>query len=97
MKDLINDVIKGNIFTPENVSRLKRFGIVELLYIPVSIVYYYSSSFIFQHSAFFNHDLRVALDSREICQLLIHGLEYLIFAGIFAFGLKLKQENDLTI
>ncbi|MFC3559404.1 DUF2975 domain-containing protein [Pedobacter jamesrossensis] len=97
MKDLINDVIKGNIFITENVGRLKRFGIVELLYIPISIVYYYSTYFIFQHSTNFNHDLSVSMDGRELSQLLVHGLEYLIFAGIFALGLKLKQENDLTI
>jgi len=97
IKDLINDVIKGEIFTTENINRLKKFGIVELLYIPISILYYYLTSYIFEHSTIFNHDLKVSMDGKELGQFLMHGLEYLILAGIFAFGLKLKQENDLTI
>lgn len=97
MKDLLNDVIKGNIFTSSNVRRLKVFGIVELLFIPITVIYYFSAKTAIQHSPLFNHNFKPSFDAQELNQLLIHGLEYLIFAGIFAFGLKLKQENDLTI
>ncbi|WP_316807237.1 DUF2975 domain-containing protein [Pedobacter agri] len=97
MKDLLNDVIKGEIFTSTNAFRLRMFGISELLYIPVNVIYYYITAQIFKHSTYLNSELRSVLDVHEINQLLIHGLEYLIFAGIFAFGCKLKQENDLTI
>ena len=97
IKDLLNDVIKGNIFTSSNARRLKVFGIVELIFIPITVIYYFTANTIIQHSPLFNHNFKPSFDIRELNQLLTHGLEYLIFAGIFAFGCKLKQENDLTI
>ncbi|MET0571876.1 MAG: DUF2975 domain-containing protein [Pedobacter agri] len=97
MKDLLNDVIRGNIFTSSNARRLKMFGIVELLFIPISVLYYFAVNAIIKDSSLFNTNFKPSLDIQELNQSLIHGLEYLIFAGIFAFGHKLKQENDLTI
>ena len=97
LRALLKDVIEKRIFITENVKRLRLIGIVELIYIPVGACLYLLFTYFFANQPILDQSLTYAPNYWELFSSLPHALEYLIFAGIFSFGLQLKQEQDLTI
>ena len=97
LRALLSDVIEKRIFTAENVKRLRLIGIVELIYIPIGACLYLLFTYFFAHQSILDQSLSYSPDYWELFSSLPNALEYLIFAGIFSFGLQLKQEQDLTI
>lgn len=97
LRALLSDVIEKRIFIAENVKRLRLIGIVELVYIPVGACLYLLFNYLFANQSILDQSLTYAPDYWDLFSSLPHALEYLIFAGIFSFGLQLKQEQDLTI
>lgn len=97
LRALLSDVIEKRIFIAENVKRLRLIGIVELMYIPVGACLYLLFNYLFANQSILDQSLTYAPDYWDLFSSLPHALEYLIFAGIFSFGLQLKQEQDLTI
>lgn len=96
-RSFIGDVINKKIFTSLNVKRLRSIGVVKLLTIPFGIAMYLIFSYFFTNHTILDSSLRYSPDYFNLFEELLPGLEYLIFAGVFSFGLKLKQEQDLTI
>ncbi|MCX2574818.1 DUF2975 domain-containing protein [Pedobacter sandarakinus] len=94
LRNLIGDVINGEIFTRQNINRLKRIGVMELFSLPIAVAYHFIMPAIMSHT--FAQNISFVFNTQEFLYTLIHGLEYLIFAGVFAYGLVLKQEHDLT-
>ena len=72
-------------------------GIIELIYIPIGACFYLLFTYLVVNHSILDKSLTYAPDYLELFSSLPHALEYLIFAGIFSFGLQLKQEQDLTI
>jgi len=97
LRDLLADVIAKQIFTSQNIKRLRLIGIIELLSIPIGCGLYLIFDYIIVNHSILDKSLSYVPDYWELFSSLPHALEYLIFAGIFSFGLKLKQEQDLTI
>ena len=54
-------------------------------------------TYFFVNHSIIDSRLKFSPDYWQLFNELMPGLEYLIFAGVFSFGLKLKQEQDLTI
>jgi hypothetical protein len=96
-RDFIGDVIGKKIFTLLNVKRLRLIGIIQLLTIPLGIIIYLIFTYFFSNYNILDKSLIYSPDYWALLDELGTGLEYLIFAGVFSFGLKLKQEQDLTI
>lgn len=93
----IGDVIEKKIFTKLNVRRLQLIGFIQLATIPIGIVTYLIFTYFFINHSIIDSRLKFSPDYWQLFEELMPGLEYLIFAGVFGFGLKLKQEQDLTI
>lgn len=96
-RDLLRDVIGSKIFTPNNIQRLKIIAFVELLTIPIILLYYFGTWALIYDYKILDQSLSYAPDYFKVIEALPRALEYLIFAGIFNFGLKIKKEQDLTI
>ncbi len=97
LRNLIKDVIGSKIFTRENVKRLKTIGYLELLSAATYLCYHFVMWALINNYKILDPALTYAPEYFEVLEFLPRALEYLIFAGIFSFGLKLKQEQDLTI
>lgn len=93
----IGDVIEKKIFTKLNVRRLYLIGFIQLATIPIGIFIYLVFTYFFVNHSIIDSRLKFSPDYWVLLDELSTGLEYLIFAGVFSFGLKLKQEQDLTI
>ena len=96
-REFISDVINRKIFTELNVKRLRLIGIIELSLIPIGVLVYLVFTYFFNNQTIVDSRLTFSPDYWRLFEELMPGLEYLIFAGVFSFGLKLKQEQDLTI
>lgn len=93
---LIVDVNRSNIFNWKNVRRLRKLGIALLLLFGLSLLSDYlqfcnvKEVFAIQH---------YSLDMSEMVDItnLILGLSVLIVGEVFAVGLRMQEEQDLTI
>ncbi|MFC4211172.1 hypothetical protein ACFOWA_08275 [Pedobacter lithocola] len=97
LRSFLKNILDKRIFVSENVTKLKNIAIIESLTIPLSILYYILMAWIFKDHQVLNSELKYITDFKEFYEPIPRVLEYFMFAGVFAFGCKLKQENDLTI
>lgn len=93
---LIIAVNKGDIFVWHNVRRLRRLGIALILcYVCTLAIYYLGYSDVAQ--VFSNSQYSYSLMQATEVTTLVLGLISLLIAEVFAIGLKMKEEQDLTI
>jgi len=92
----IDSVQIGNVFSEENVSRLKRMGWY-CTTIPFLLFVFNASIYIQRTSDKMNLMLKIIGNVDFQIWLLIFGLTLLTIAFVFKKGLELKLEQDLTI
>ena len=92
----IDSVQIGNVFSEENVSRLKRMGWY-CTTIPFLLFVFNASIYIQRTSDKMNLMLKIIENVDFQIWLLIFGLTLLTIAFVFKKGLELKLEQDLTI
>ncbi|WP_231460095.1 MULTISPECIES: DUF2975 domain-containing protein [unclassified Pedobacter] len=97
LRDFLKKILNRQIFTTENTNKLYKVAYLELVTIPLSLLFSFLMVLATKDSHVLNSNYEFVPDYVECFQPIIRALEYFIFSGIFAFGLKLKQENDLTI
>lgn len=97
LREFLGNIIDKKIFTPQNVAKLRNIAILELITAPLTLLYYLIMSIVFKTNHVLNPNFIFVTDYAESFEPLISALEYFVFAGVFSFGLKLKQEQDLTI
>lgn len=97
LRDFLSNIINKQIFITENVKKLTYIAFLELLTIPLLIGYYLIMGHIIESNQVLNPDFVFVTDYGNIFEPIIRALEYFVFASVFAFGLKLKEEQDLTI
>jgi len=89
-------VNRSDIFNWRNVRRLRRLGILLIVgFVCVLLPEYLSLCSLREVFSLEAYDLTLS-DSVKVTNLLL-GLIALIVAEIFAIGLKMKEEQDLTI
>ena len=93
---LVVSVNRSDIFNWRNVRRLRRLGVLLIVgFVCVLLPEYLSLCSLREAFALESYDL-ILSDSVKITNLLL-GLIALIVAEVFAIGLKMKEEQDLTI
>ena len=92
----IDSVQIGNVFSEENVSRLKRMGWY-CTTIPFLLFVFNASIYIQRTSDKMNLMLKIIENVDFQIWLLIFGLTLLTLAFVFKKGIELKLEQDLTI
>lgn len=92
----IDSVQIGNVFSEENVSRLKRMGWY-CTTIPFLLFVFNASIYIQRTSDKMNLMLKKIENVEFQIWLLIFGLTLLTIAFVFKKGIELKLEQDLTI
>ncbi|GAA3964762.1 hypothetical protein GCM10022246_17360 [Pedobacter ginsengiterrae] len=92
----IDSVQIGNVFSEENVSRLKRMGWY-CTTIPFLLFVFNASIYIQRTSDKMNLMLKIIENVDFQIWLLIFGLTLLTIAFVFKKGIELKLEQDLTI
>ena len=95
-KKFISDVKKEKIFDVNNISRLKKiaygiFGLWIYTIVYMRIIYYYIAKEVnFEQ-------IKISEDQGNFAGLLILSLFIWVLAHIFTVGLKIQEENKLTI
>lgn len=97
LRDFLKNILNKEIFTLENSNKLSKIAYLELITIPLSLIYTLLLTEIVNNGTVFNSNYQVVPNYAECLEPTFHVLEYFLFSGIFAFAYKLKQENDLTI
>ena len=93
---LVVSVNRSDIFNWRNVRRLRRLGVLLIVgFVCVLLPEYLSLCSLREVFALESYDL-ILSDSVKVTNLLL-GLIALIVAEVFAIGLKMKEEQDLTI
>ncbi len=93
---LVVSVNRSDIFNWRNVRRLRRLGVLLIVgFVCVLLPEYLSLCSLREVFALEFYDL-ILSDSVKVTNLLL-GLIALIVAEVFAIGLKMKEEQDLTI
>jgi len=95
-RKFITDVKKGNIFDTKNIARLKNiayavFGMWIYIVVYIRVIYYY----IAKNIKF--EQIKVSDNQGNFVGLLFLALFIWVLAHIFTVGLKLKEDNNLTI
>ena len=87
---------QGKIFIPENPSRIRRIAYAIFLWAPIEILFY--------GVMFRGFPVNMAplipisgMPIRVFLELIFFGLAILVIAEVFQRGVKLQQEQDLTV
>jgi hypothetical protein len=99
LRKILLNVEKGEIFTQENISRLKTLGIISLIY----PVYKFLESKVLLHLVFsrlqlpdgFSPDIASHKEITIACILLT--FIFFTMASFFQYGKKIKEDQELTI
>ena len=93
---MIRNIHRNIIFDWANVKRLRRLGFSLILCFCCSLVTFaINNHFVSQVISLKDCDFSIAFQFSD--PTLLIGFTSLLFAEIFAIGLRLKEENDLTI
>lgn len=93
---MIRNIHRNIIFDWANVKRLRRLGLSLILCFCCSLVTFaINNHLVSQAISLKDCDFSIAFQFSD--PTLLIGFTSLLFAEIFAIGLKLKEENDLTI
>lgn len=93
---MIRNIHRNIIFDWANVKRLRRLGLSLILCFCCSLVTFaINNHLVSQVISLKDCDFSIAFQFSD--PTLLIGFTSLLFAEIFAIGLKLKEENDLTI
>ena len=99
IKSFLNEIIEKRFFTTENVRRLLRLGHVSLIMTLMALIYLIFTPLLLNQVGLLSKDVK--FDFSYYMSGFIDGtiqiFVFYMFAGIFQHGLKLKEEQDLTI
>jgi len=97
LRDFLKNILSKQIFTADNATKLSKIAYLEMATIPLTLLYTFLMVLVTKNNSVLNPSYEIVPDYVAAFEPITRSLEYFIFSGIFAFGYKLKQENDLTI
>ena len=92
---MIRNIHRNIIFDWANVKRLRRLGSLILCFCCSLVTFAINNHLVSQVISLKDCDFSIAFQFSD--PTLLIGFTSLLFAEIFAIGLRLKEENDLTI
>ena len=94
LRKLIQAIKAGNPFSPENPGRIRKIGYAILLWAPVDKLIFFLLFKLFGLHYLF---LGSGISTRPFLEMIFFGLVVLVIAEVFQRGVKLQQEQELTI
>jgi|GEM_PF-3148159 len=94
LRKLIRTIKEGNPFLPENPGRIRKIAYAILVWAPVEMMTYGSMYRAFTIQSPF---LGGGIQLRPILEMIFLGLAILVIGEVFERGVKLQQEQDLTV
>ena len=96
LRELFGSLRNGQVFNPANVGRVQRVGWALILAEPVRAFMTYSAS-AFARSHFVGDGIRFVADFNLNLGTIFGGLAILVIAEVFRAGVRLDEDQSLTI
>jgi hypothetical protein len=96
LRKLMHSMKEGKTFIPDNPARIRKIGYAVLLWAPIEVIFYGS---ILRSVAWKIKPLLSlsGMPLRIFLEMVFFGLAILVIAEVFDRGVKLQQEQDLTV